>query len=500
MECCILAECEGDSPQSCDVGINVHVSKNQERFLESFVSDQQPCPLFLEENKALDIGTDNQFSSSGMGFPTSIDYDANSNSSIQDEIALRKDVAKETPREEENLKALITHDPDNQGNSIDDAKYKRRKNGSSRTGSKTKSRKRIGRNKDSPPTSGIFDSAPFAKSTEECEQVGYMNTNTTFYKTEENQSDFHNVVIKVEPESKIIDSMDSVGISYGTETRLSPIHSDSKTRNQSPNLTSNIYCKECEHTFKKRFYYEKHLKEDRCKRICEYCGKEFLYNGAWRYMIHMRYHKKQKDQECKICGKLFIEKSKMVQHVKFHTNPKPKICEKCGKGFPTTVSLKLHMANMHVENKDMVQCSQCAKMYTNKSSLQYHMRSAHDFSIFFPCLTCNKTFKHKRLLTIHELTHKETRDFKCDKCEATFKRASGLLAHQKRHEKAYKFFCETCNKGFYEKRKLQQHENIHTGTKPFKCSVCDYKCAFEGNLSKHMKIHKTIFSEYGLSV
>ena len=164
-------------------------------------------------------------------------------------------------------------------------------------------------------------------------------------------------------------------------------------------------------------------------------------------MIHMRYHNKQRDQECKICGKLFIEKSKMIQHVKAHANPKPKICEKCGKGYPNTVSLKLHMSTMHVDNRDMFQCSECANMYTNKSSLAYHMLSAHDPSLFFACITCDKTFNHKRLLKIHELTHKDTKDFKCDKCEALFKRASGLLSHQKRHEKTYTLFCRTCNKG-----------------------------------------------------
>ena len=263
-------------------------------------------------------------------------------------------------------------------------------------------------------------------------------------------------------------------------------------RHTKPCTYTSIYCKDCHHTFMSKGRYDRHLKEDNCKHICEVCSKVFLYERKQAYQMHIKYHKKQKDEECTICGKLFIEKYQMKQHEKSHALPKPMLCDKCGKSFPNTTGLRKHKANVHVESREKIQCSICAKLYSNMENLQYHIRSAHDSSCHdsFSCSICNKTFKHKRLLKVHEQTHRETRDFKCDKCDATFKRASDLSGHNKRHEKAYKHFCKFCNKGFYQKHKVQYHENIHTGAKPFECSICDFRCAFKENLSKHRKIHR----------
>ena len=318
-----------------------------------------------------------------------------------------------------------------------------------------------------------------------------MNSLTTIIKTE-NESDCSTVIIKKEPESKIIDDKALNDESHGSDKQVSPCHNNSRPRVQQTKGTS-INCKGCERTFKIKSYYERHLKEGRCKQICQICGKEFKgrRDVRWRFNIHMSYHNQQKDHECKICGKMFILKAKMVEHVKSHTNPKPKICEKCGKGFSTTATLNDHVANVHVENRDkLFQCSKCPKKFLRSSSLRYHMRSTHDATVSFPCLTCNKTFKQKVHLKAHERMHSNRRDFKCEVCSAAFNRESSLYTHTKTHGKAYTHFCATCKKGFHEKRKLLEHENTHSGFKPFACSYCDYRCASKSNLPKHMKIHR----------
>ena len=316
------------------------------------------------------------------------------------------------------------------------------------------------------------------------EQDGHIEfTASTCRVNTEIKSNSTDTLLVVKDESEVPDIVAFQGIS--NETR----NDNTISKIQSTAHAKKIHCKDCEHTFQSRIRYERHLKEDKCKHVCEFCGKIFLHKCTRKYNLHMKYHRKQKDHVCKFCGKGFVEYSDMTTHVKVHTDPRP-ICDKCGKVFKTAASLKAHMVNMHVEKRDKFQCSKCANIYLSQGSLTYHMRSTHESTDSFPCLTCNKTFKHKRLLKIHEVTHSDTRDIKCDKCDATFKRQCGLYSHMQIHDKAYKLFCTTCNKGFHEKRKLREHENTHSGFKPYACSYCDYRCASSSNLPKHMKIHR----------
>ena len=257
---------------------------------------------------------------------------------------------------------------------------------------------------------------------------------------------------------------------------------------------ANIYCKGCEHTFKLKNRYDEHLKYDRCRHECEFCGKLFLYNKSLDYKRHIKYHKKQRDQECKICGKLFIERYKLTQHIKLHELPKPIVCEVCGLCFKDTTALNLHKGNMHNKKREKRPCPECTKMFMSETGLRYHLQTKHnkDNSITFPCSICNKGFKTKQLLKSHVATHRETREFKCDTCNAMFKRAGGLYTHKKRHKGAFVRFCQYCQKGFYDSRALRDHENIHTGARPYLCTFCDYTCASHINIKKHEKlVHKS---------
>ena len=50
------------------------------------------------------------------------------------------------------------------------------------------------------------------------------------------------------------------------------------------------------------------------------------------------------------------------------------------------------------------------------------------------CEICSKTFKKKRLLTVHkERVHENRRPFKCDECGKAFKIKNNLIEHQATH-------------------------------------------------------------------
>ena len=60
------------------------------------------------------------------------------------------------------------------------------------------------------------------------------------------------------------------------------------------------------------------------------------------------------------------------------------------------------------------------------------------------CKVCNKKYKTKHLLQMHELLHSDTKPFQCDQCP----------------------------QAFYRKSCLKVHKTIHTGEKPFECNIC----------------------------
>ena len=252
-----------------------------------------------------------------------------------------------------------------------------------------------------------------------------------------------------------------------------------------------IYCKECKHLFSFRSNYERHIETDKCRHECEYCGKVFLYGLTSNYKLHLKYHNKQMDYHCKICGKLFIEKGKMLQHFNRHTIAKPVICDQCGEGFGATSLLTSHKRNKHTANKQKYPCTKCPKVLGSSSGFKYHFRHKHDaeYNKSYPCFICGKVFKERKLCIIHEASHKDVKDFKCDQCDASFKLLGPLNQHKKRHSKAYTHMCTVCNKGFYLPSELHSHERTHTGEKPYKCNICEYRCAHRSNLCKHKKIH-----------
>ena len=87
------------------------------------------------------------------------------------------------------------------------------------------------------------------------------------------------------------------------------------------NKRVDIYCQECEHTFKYKKNYDKHLEEDKCRHVCEYCGKIFLSGETGNYKIHLKYHTKQADHECLICGKQYVEFRKLKVGISGHHIP-----------------------------------------------------------------------------------------------------------------------------------------------------------------------------------
>ena len=90
------------------------------------------------------------------------------------------------------------------------------------------------------------------------------------------------------------------------------------------------------------------------------------------------------------------------------------------------------------------------------------------------CSRCEKSFRTKPLLSAHvRAIHLDERPFKCKKCNKKFRRRAVLILHERIHTGEKPFTCDVCERPFNSKVHLKRHMKIHTGDRPHKCSHCD---------------------------
>ena len=267
------------------------------------------------------------------------------------------------------------------------------------------------------------------------------------------------------------------------DTSLSAIKGDRptvkkmKSRKRNPNLCcykkESVHCDLCQHTFKTRGFYERHLAYDKCRHDCKVCGKVFLGGQTYLYKDHLMTHEKVKDSP--------------------DQDTKAFLCNKCGLGFDAKKRLKRHMARSHSDRK--YACSICSKVLTSSSGLHYHFKRHHktDSDHLLPCPICGKLFTERYIMTKHEATHRTEKKFKCDKCPAAFTRELYLKEHQRRHTRDYSHICSECGAGFYSKKNLKSHQSAkHSWEKNYSCTLCGSKFSYDSSLRNHMRKHSGV--------
>ncbi|XP_043934364.1 zinc finger protein 501-like [Protopterus annectens] len=88
------------------------------------------------------------------------------------------------------------------------------------------------------------------------------------------------------------------------------------------------------------------------------------------------------------------------------------------------------------------------------------------------CTDCDKVFKSKSDLTVHQKTHVGIKYFKCDKCGSGFKLHLNFIRHQQITCKRTSYTCRDCKKCFTSKTELADHTLVHRREKPFNCAAC----------------------------
>lgn len=130
---------------------------------------------------------------------------------------------------------------------------------------------------------------------------------------------------------------------------------------------------------------------------------------------------------CQVCGKTFLDESRLRKHEKLHSAERPFACEICSKAFTTHAHLKEHL-KIHTGFKPY-RCDVCGKSFIRAPDLKKHER-VHSNERPFACQMCDKAFKHKSHLKDHERRHRGEKPFVCPSCTKAFAKASDLKRHE----------------------------------------------------------------------
>ncbi|XP_030053437.1 zinc finger protein 675-like [Microcaecilia unicolor] len=223
---------------------------------------------------------------------------------------------------------------------------------------------------------------------------------------------------------------------------------------------------------------------DRPKRNCSYCPK-LVQSGRLKGEGDFK--------SADICEAFTTDSNSFDHHIsRLRTDvhncqgilkTKSSECDKC---FKNRGYLQLH--EITPTKKKTFKYSNCDKSFSQKKSLQRH-KIGHTGHKPFNCSECDKCFARNGNLTQHERIDTGEKPFKCSECDKCFRRRDHLELHQRIHtgEKPYK--CSECEKCFTGFSNLKKHEKIHTEGKPFKCSECDKYFRSKNGLKFHKTTH-----------
>jgi len=278
-----------------------------------------------------------------------------------------------------------------------------------------------------------------------------------------------------------------------------------------------LQCKVCGFTFKHQRYLKKHMLIHTGDKPheCGFCGKKFRTKNehkmhelrhkgklpqcpvcGGRYGVlsrHMLIHSADRCKHvCSVCQKALRSAATLKQHMKVHTDERPYTCQDCGGRYKSSRGLKYHIRSVHIQEKGEEKshvCSACGKMFSQTVSLKAHIIFVHTNERPYHCETCDKAFKTKVNLAVHQTVHSSEKPFVCSTCGKCFRLDVLLKRHNLIHTGEQPYECSVCKMRFNQSNSMQRHMLTHTGEKPYSCSDCGTRFTQSGGLASHRLRH-----------
>ena len=187
------------------------------------------------------------------------------------------------------------------------------------------------------------------------------------------------------------------------------------------------------------------------------CGKQFQGKGKkLQYKRHVeRIHLAIKNKQCPRCDIKFYEKRDLQRHIEARHMKIRTICpiEGCGK---PVVRLDQHIRMIHTEKSSSRQdrsskCPECGAVFSRVYDMTRHRENVHRGLKNFACDKCERKFSDKRDLKRHHdavhLNIKQSKTYPCSSCPKTFKFKKLLDKHRLEEHEG-----EACKKELKEEK------------------------------------------------
>ncbi|XP_020664479.3 uncharacterized protein LOC140701258 [Pogona vitticeps] len=131
-------------------------------------------------------------------------------------------------------------------------------------------------------------------------------------------------------------------------------------------------------------------------------------------------------------------------------------------------------------------CTQCNKSFRSRENLFVHEKN-HRETRPFACIHCKKSFYTVQSLKTHVRIHTGEKPFRCTECDFCANTSSALHHHRKTHSQWKPYSCQQCKESFWFVHSLILHLGVHNTKEPYMCSDCGRKFARKNGLILHRK-------------
>lgn len=151
-------------------------------------------------------------------------------------------------------------------------------------------------------------------------------------------------------------------------------------------------------------HIKKFHEDDGGKPTCHICHKHYASFNVLTY--HMLIHKKERNFICDTCGATFLRLGHLQVHASVHETERHFTCEQCAdKKFKTLLALKVHVRNVHSQNRYRFPCELCDRVFKDSTDRRRHRWTHGGFPKPHACNHCNKAFHEKKQLRTHMKSH-----------------------------------------------------------------------------------------------
>ncbi|XP_070502544.1 zinc finger protein 260-like [Chironomus tepperi] len=271
------------------------------------------------------------------------------------------------------------------------------------------------------------------------------------------------------------------GSDYKYNTKYDPANMTKRVKLESIEHEGTIYsCDLCPKTFDRKDYYRRHYRRAHLTNIIEEKTDQLTIEGKVSDISQMQLY------QCG-CGKINVTREEYEAHQAEHEGEARFKCKKCDQTFSSKEEARKHLNTAHSNDEKPFNCDICQKCFKNRYQLILHNRS-HTGEKPHVCQICNRGFSMSSNLQKHLDTHSTEKPYQCSYCGQYFKTQRSLKFHTVcYHQPEAKVKCTHCDKSFVNKSYLKMHMLYHTGEKNFTCTICNSKYYKSSHLKRHIQ-------------